>query len=236
MVLRFCQLRRGCNSNACVDIIMAIDSMPDCAMHLRMYRKWISESLARSGKTQAGLAKALGLERSQVSKILAGTRKIQIEELITIGDYLGERPPFPFNDKSGTAVKVPVMGVVMGNVWYEPRDDGETQSVDVPPLLLGTFPDLSHYLVKIHDTTDPHPANDEYAICVKYETLGRAPRIGDMVHCQRRRAGLIQDVVVLVNGHPSAKTLITPAGEDVSDYSIDDINGIVISSWRKYSV
>jgi len=71
---------------------------------------WIKrrlEELKPQGKTQAGLAKALGIEPSGVSRMLKGERQIKARELATIYAYLGvgdasARPP-----EDGISVTVP---------------------------------------------------------------------------------------------------------------------------------
>lgn len=51
-------------------------------------RQWIATRLKQLGKKSAGLASALGIERSRVSEILKGSRRVQVNELPAFADYL----------------------------------------------------------------------------------------------------------------------------------------------------
>jgi len=55
--------------------------------------KWLAEALERTGKTQAGLARALGITPPQVNRTVKGTRRLTAAELPLAERYLGERAP-----------------------------------------------------------------------------------------------------------------------------------------------
>lgn len=55
--------------------------------------KWIRDGLRKSGKTQAGLARALGLAPPAVSRLLKGERQLKADEVPVIARYLGVTPP-----------------------------------------------------------------------------------------------------------------------------------------------
>ena len=53
------------------------------------YVKWIRDGLGQNGKTQMGLADALGgLHRSQMTKLLQGKRKLKLDEIPLVAAYL----------------------------------------------------------------------------------------------------------------------------------------------------
>jgi transcriptional regulator with XRE-family HTH domain len=54
---------------------------------------WIKRALAQPGKSQRGLAAALGIDPSGVSRLLAGSRELKASELKALVDYLGVAPP-----------------------------------------------------------------------------------------------------------------------------------------------
>jgi transcriptional regulator with XRE-family HTH domain len=58
-----------------------------------MFVEWIKKGLAKPGKHQKGLADALGIDRSGVSKLLSGERQIKANEIEKIAAYLEEPPP-----------------------------------------------------------------------------------------------------------------------------------------------
>jgi phage repressor protein C with HTH and peptisase S24 domain len=63
----------------------------------------IREGLARPGKSQKGLAAALGVDNSQVSRMLAGKRHLRAYEIPTILAYL-EMGTLPTSGRSRTAI------------------------------------------------------------------------------------------------------------------------------------
>jgi transcriptional regulator with XRE-family HTH domain len=58
-----------------------------------MFLQWIKKGLAKHGKHQKGLAAALGVDRSSVSKLLSGARQLKADEIEKIAAYLEEPPP-----------------------------------------------------------------------------------------------------------------------------------------------
>jgi transcriptional regulator with XRE-family HTH domain len=58
-----------------------------------MFVEWIKKGLHKHGKDQHGLAAALGIDRSSVSKLLLRTRQLKANEIEKIAAYLEEPPP-----------------------------------------------------------------------------------------------------------------------------------------------
>jgi phage repressor protein C with HTH and peptisase S24 domain len=56
-----------------------------------MDAEWIRKQLTKPGKSQAGLARHLGLNPSQVNRILSGNRLIKLNEVEAIQQYFGEK-------------------------------------------------------------------------------------------------------------------------------------------------
>jgi phage repressor protein C with HTH and peptisase S24 domain len=54
---------------------------------------WIRSGLHKPGKTQRGLAAALGVDASAVSRLLAGTRQLKAAEIAAVARYLEIVPP-----------------------------------------------------------------------------------------------------------------------------------------------
>jgi repressor LexA len=61
--------------------------------HPRMFVDWIGRGLKKPGKDQKGLAEAMGVDRSTVSKLLSGVRQLKAREIETVAAYLEEPPP-----------------------------------------------------------------------------------------------------------------------------------------------
>jgi len=58
-----------------------------------VFREWIARGLKKSGKHQRGLAEALGVDRSSVSKLVSGHRQLKADEIEKIAAYIEEAPP-----------------------------------------------------------------------------------------------------------------------------------------------
>ncbi|MEA2857054.1 MAG: 3,4-dihydroxy 2-butanone 4-phosphate synthase / cyclohydrolase, partial [Methylobacteriaceae bacterium] len=54
---------------------------------------WIKDGLSRPGKSQNGLAEALDVDPSSVSRLLKGARQVRTREIELISSYLGYGPP-----------------------------------------------------------------------------------------------------------------------------------------------
>ncbi len=62
--------------------------------------EWIREALARdSTKTRAGIARALGVDKSAVTRLLSGERQLKFHEAEKIAAYLGVPRPLGLHDR-----------------------------------------------------------------------------------------------------------------------------------------
>lgn len=103
---------------------------------------WIKRGLVRPGKSQRGLAKALGLDPAAVNRMLRGGRQIKAREMPIIEDYLqtnGKKIAFP-ELKSGqrefSLDKLPIVGTGEGSEDGSQPFNGEiVDRVPRPPSL-----------------------------------------------------------------------------------------------------
>jgi transcriptional regulator with XRE-family HTH domain len=54
---------------------------------------WLSAGLRQPGKTQRGLAHALGVDPASINRLLKGRRKLRVDEIGPAARYLGHEPP-----------------------------------------------------------------------------------------------------------------------------------------------
>jgi len=78
---------------------------------------WIRRGLRKPGKTQAGLARALGRSPSAINNLLSGKRRLRADEIARIARYLEEPPPRICGDgelahSADETMRVPVLGYV----------------------------------------------------------------------------------------------------------------------------
>lgn len=89
------------------------------------YGKWIRDSIEANPRlSKAGLSRHLGhgLDRSRVLKMIDGRRRIQIDEIQAIADYMGVPPPkLALVTHSQESPVLPLIGIVQPGVWHEAR-------------------------------------------------------------------------------------------------------------------
>jgi len=94
----------------------------------QVYIDWIIAALDKNPQklSRSGLARHLGLDRSLITRLLAGERNIKIDELSAIAEYLGE--PLP-------VAGAPLVGRI-GAAWFEidASDDGSGSRAYAPVI------------------------------------------------------------------------------------------------------
>ena len=130
---------------------------------------WIRDGLAQPGKTQRGLAAALGVDPSAISRLLGGERQLRAAELPLVVAYLDAAIPSGLAPKTAVAPRapatsqatdaasrdLPVLGTALGGSADAPDGmfvmNGEIQDyVERPPSLRGV---TSAYAVYVADTS-----------------------------------------------------------------------------------
>jgi transcriptional regulator with XRE-family HTH domain len=102
--------------------------------------EWIRRGLEKPGKTQTGLARAMGVSPSAVTQLLKGRRELKYREIRPVAQYLDVTPPGmpeaapedpPLDDHSRT---VPVVGYVGAGAatHYYAVSQGELDRVPAP--------------------------------------------------------------------------------------------------------
>ena len=54
---------------------------------------WLTKGLRQPGKTQRGLANALGVDPASVNRLMKGRRKLRVDEIGPAARYLAMQPP-----------------------------------------------------------------------------------------------------------------------------------------------
>ncbi|MEK9900096.1 MAG: S24 family peptidase [Rhodospirillaceae bacterium] len=130
---------------------------------------WIRDGLAQPGKTQRGLAAALGVDPSAISRLLGGERQLRAAELPLVVAYLDAAIPSGLAPETAVAPRapatsqatdaasrdLPVLGTALGGSADAPDGmfvmNGEIQDyVERPPSLRGV---TSAYAVYVADTS-----------------------------------------------------------------------------------
>lgn len=86
------------------------------------YKKWVIANLEKPGKSQTGLAKALGLHPSAINKVVSGKRQLKSHEVAGAVAYFGEEAPL--------AEVVPVAGGLTAGLLAGRVEAGTFREVD----------------------------------------------------------------------------------------------------------
>lgn len=197
-----------------------------------MYRDWIRKGLAQPGKSGKGLARALGVDNSVVSRMIHGKREIKADELPIIAEYLGL--PLPSSqdammlpkinhapDINGAGSRlvqgsplvhlVPVKAKLARGVWREERGSALFSAASVPAIADPRLKGLEQYACEFEDVPG------RFGIFVPYNAYRIRPTNGDTVHVRRTRGMLHEETLRRVE---------TSRGE-VSLVAVDDPSDVV---------
>lgn len=196
-----------------------------------MERQWIADRLIVLGKTQADMARAMGLPTSRIAEILGGKRRLQVTEIGALAAFLGipvaevlalasgksieghpsvEQYQFTSTVLPASIAKVPVMGEIQAGTWREAVEWEREDWVDVEDVAVDPeYPDVRRFALRIVGQSVNKKAPDgSIAICVKFIDIGREPRHGEFVVVYRkRRSGLtevtIKQYIIPADGGPA---------------------------------
>lgn len=161
------------------------------------YIEWIRDGLRKPGKSQKGLAGALGVVPSVVSKILNGRREIKAAEISVISLYLESSPPENVPARLHAPIPlrtIPVRAKAELGVWRA-KGRGVMDTTLVPASPDPRVLNHEQYAVVLEGQEyDGMPGR--YAICVPWTAFRVDPRDGDTVHVQLTQGDLVQNLIL----------------------------------------
>jgi SOS-response transcriptional repressor LexA len=180
-----------------------------------MYRKWLIEGLANTDKSQRGLAAALGLDPTAISRMKQGTRKIQADELPVIAKYLGISIP-PADRHSTTimgetvedinVVEVMMRGTLEAGHFRPIEDDieaGLPKSVIIPMRCNAALSSYHGWLVRGDSMDRAGIIDGDFVVSLDTQDGGWQPENGQVVVVERRIDGAERErTVKRVEVHP----------------------------------
>jgi len=201
---------------------------------------WLAATLKAERKSQRALARHLKIDPSSVTFMLKGKRRIQVEEWQKIFEFLGKEPPsqFPLPKISRRAESVataPVKGIAMERTW---REEGVlTVGRRVSAVLGSEYPTTIQYALEVDDPERPDGVASEYVLCVPVSEMHRPMRVGDLLHCERKRGDLIQIVLRRIVSLNDKRTLVTDRGETTPPEPLSNytVVGLVIGRTERYA-
>lgn len=178
--------------------------------------EWIECGLRRPGKSRAGLAAALGLPTPRVTEILGGRRRVQLEELPRIAEYLGislMQLSTIAEMLVGSYGFVPVRGAVAAGVWREPAlfdEITEHYRMTIDPK----WPSDAVFMVRVTgQSINRRAAAGDLALCLSCSAAPREIADGDWLVVERRRDQLVERTI--------KRAKQTPAGVELWPHSDD---------------
>lgn len=172
------------------------------------YISWIRRGLEKPGKTQAGLARQLGVDKSQVNKMLRGERDLKVKELPKIAEYLIEPLPTGIDAIDGAPIQgVKFMGTIDLNSWNEIGAEPLDGTPPIPGHIDARYPlGLQCFFKLSAHTTDGALKHGDRLICVPFDRFRHAAIANDLLICVRTKGDVEQKVL----------RRAIPRGEDVT--------------------
>jgi transcriptional regulator with XRE-family HTH domain len=164
-----------------------------------MYEQWLRNGLKQPGKSNVGLAKALGINPSGVSRMLKGERKLQLSEVEKAAAYLGLPPPTgnsaivngPVAPTRQSAQAVVLAKSASAEVWRKAGVKVTYEAIAIPFVPEPSLAGLTQYATRI-DGSDFNKVlrPGDYAIFVPFQDVRKSPQDGDIVEVERHRGDL----------------------------------------------
>ena len=222
------------------------------SLHIRgVGYEWIEKRLAELGKNKAGLGRALGAPRQRITEITAGRRRVAVEEIPALANYL-EMATFDVlqalvgqsYDTQAPYLGVSVVGAVQAGAWNENAQWEESFHYAVPVPPDPRYPNYSRYGLEVRgESMDLVYPEGSVVICVPIREIESEPDNGARVIVERRNFGGETEATV-------KELAIDPAGDKwltakssnpahsapipLSDGQTEavEITGLVIGSYR----
>ena len=151
----------------------------------RMFIEWLRNGLAQPHKTQRGLAEALGVAPSAVSRLLSGEREFLANEIAKAAIYLNVPPPLVGRQPIERVQTIPVRYVVARGLWRERGVVPFTNLSNIPIVCDSRYAGMEQWAARMD-------ASQAYVVCVAYEQARAMPRPGDVVLVERTRDDLCE--------------------------------------------
>lgn len=200
-----------------------------------MYQDWLKKALRKPGKSQKGLAKALGVDPSVVSKMVSGKREIKLAEIASVTAYLGESPPDLNVQPTRISVsKILLAGRIAAGVWREAETLSPSDMYPVAVARDERYPTVEQYALLVEGSSvNRIVPNGAYVICAPYFDVRRDVQDGDLAHVERRRGGLVEATVKCIKITRRGEVELWPESTDAKQTPIKladtaDVEEVVI--------
>lgn len=200
------------------------------------YADWLLKALADTNTSKAELARHLGLDRSQVSRMTTGERSIKADEIDTIARFLGLRSPISDTTIKASAHNVAhtniiIKGSIKTGAWSEMSVEYQ-RSFSIPHVSDPRFTKAEQSAYQM-DEDAPHAGlkQNDFVIVVPAQQYRSSPIDRD-VFVRQKKSGHLHQFQLLMRINQSWTNAVTGQVED--DVSVSDLVGWVIASWRPF--
>ncbi|MCA0343838.1 MAG: XRE family transcriptional regulator [Proteobacteria bacterium] len=166
------------------------------------YKKWVIDNLEKPGKSQTGLAKALGLHPSAINKVVSGKRQLKSHEVAGAASYFGEAAPLAENgvdevslSRGGMGAGL-IAGVVAAGVFREVDEFDQSERVEIALPRDERFPHARQLVFDCSGDSmndlKPRPIlSGDRLVCIDYSDVEHLVELksGMVVVVQRERDG-----------------------------------------------
>lgn len=175
------------------------------------YARWFKRGFAIPGKSQAGLARHLGVSEPVVSKLVNGQRAIQAHEIEQAAIYFGINPPGDMRaGTSRSVISVPVIALAFEGYWRESSSNMPVYKKHVEFIPHASYPAELQYALEIGN-----PAiGITHMLCVDIRHVKRDVSPPDILHVERRRDKMHQVLVRRLERIDSGLILTDLAGNE----------------------
>lgn len=178
-----------------------------------MFIEWLKTGLAQPNKTQRGLAEALGVAPSAVSRLLSGERELLANEIAKAASYLEVPPPLVGRQAVEPVKTIPVRYVVARGIWRERGLTPFLSISSVPIVYDSRYAGMEQWAARLD-------GSQAYVVCVSYEQARARPRPGDVVLVERTRDDLSEFLLCNVVLRPDGSWHLTTSEAPYVDFII----------------
>lgn len=211
-----------------------------------MYREWLIDSLEKTKKSQADLARATGLATAIVNRMVLGKRAIRDHEIVLISKVLGILPPaVPKGRRDVQALEVeliPVVGVAQDGVWRDKMSAAPRpirSELPAPPSAEFAGLRMAVQIITADDPADGEgpQVDNEFVIFVPIERIARPLRNGDHVYAHVTADRFQQSTILRCRQVPGkVGTFVSVQNPTSQPANADQVKqvGLVVGSYRSY--
>jgi hypothetical protein len=191
---------------------------------------WVTKGLAKPGKTNTGLAKAMGVGQPRVAEIKTGTRQVKATELPKMARYLEEPIPAALTPYLAPTTMVGLKGSVRAGYWADPGEETDFTGQYVGVQLPEVYRDIPRkFAVRVEGASMNRLYPDgTILVCASLYDLRETEPIAGKKYIVRRtrRDGAVETTVKEVAPDHTGRVWLWPRSDDPEHQSPIPLEGV----------